>query len=234
VLAGGCAGAAVLIGLLVRDPARPAGAGTGTGGSPYRTPVLWRLHAAGGLLVVPQFAVAAFSFDFLVREAGWTAAAAGGLLAAAQVAGAGARLGAGVWSDRAGSRLGPLRVIAAAVAVGVGVLGVAAALGPGALAPAAVTSAVVAAAVVTVSPNGVAFTSVAEQAGPAWAGRALGGHNTVQHVLAVATVPVAALLVDAGAGYAAAFGMGAAAALAAVPVVPGRAAERSRVPAGVR
>jgi MFS family permease len=234
VLAGGCAGAAVLIGLLVRDPARPAGAGAGTGGSPYRTPVLWRLHAAGGLLVVPQFAVAAFSFDFLVREARWTAAAAGGLLAAAQVAGAAARLGAGVWSDRVGSRLGPLRLIAAAVAVVVGGLVVAAALGPGALAPAVVAAAVVAAAVVTVSPNGVAFTSVAEQAGPAWAGRALGGHNTVQHVLAVATVPVAALLVDAGAGYAAAFGMGAVAALAAVPVVPGRAAERSRVPAGVR
>ena len=86
----------------------------------------------------------------------------------------------------------------------------------------------------TVSPNGVAFTSVAEQAGTAWAGRALGGHNTAQHVLAAATVPVAALLVEAGAGYAAAFGMGGLAALAAVPVVPGPAAERPRVPAGAR
>jgi hypothetical protein len=78
----------------------------------------------------------------------------------------------------------------------------------------------------------VAFTSVAEQAGSAWAGRALGGHNTAQHVVAAAAVPLAALLVETGAGYAAAFGTGAVAALAAVPVVPGRAAERQRVPAG--
>ena len=69
----------------------------------------------------------------------------------------------------------------------------------------------------TVSPNGVAYTSVAEQAGSAWAGRALGGHNTAQHVLAAATVPLAGLLVDAGAGYGAAFAIGAVAAAAAVP-----------------
>ena len=231
-LAAACALPAVLIGVLVRDPARPPGTGAGTTGSPYRTPVLWRLHAAGALLVVPQFAVAAFSFDFLVRAAGWTAVAAGGLLAAAQVAGAAARLGAGVWSDRAGSRLGPLRLIAGGVAVVVGVLVVAAALTPDGLAPVAAAVAVAVAAVVTVSPNGVAFTSVAEQAGSAWAGRALGGHNTAQHVLAAATVPVAALLIEAGAGYAAAFGMGALAAAAAVPVVPGRGAERPRVPVG--
>ncbi len=233
-LAAACALTAALIGVLVRDPARPGAAAAAPAASPYRSPVLWRLHAAGGLLVVPQFAVAAFSFDFLVREAGWTAAAAGGLLAAASAAGAAARLGAGVWSDRAGSRLGPLRLIAAAVAVVVGVLGAAAALTPGVLAPAAAAAAVAAAAVVTVSPNGVAFTSVAEQAGSAWAGRALGGHNTAQHVLAAGTVPLAALLVEAGPGYAAAFGLGALAALAAVPVVPGRAAERSRVPVGAR
>ncbi len=78
----------------------------------------------------------------------------------------------------------------------------------------------------TVSPNGVAFTSVAEQAGSAWAGRALGGHNTAQHVVAAATVPLAGVLIDAGAGYATAFAMGAVAALAAVPVVPGRSVER--------
>ncbi len=179
-------------------------------------------------------ALTAALIGVLVREAGWTAAAAGGLLAAASAAGAAARLGAGVWSDRAGSRLGPLRLIAAAVAVVVGVLGAAAALTPGVLAPAAAAAAVAAAAVVTVSPNGVAFTSVAEQAGSAWAGRALGGHNTAQHVLAAGTVPLAALLVEAGPGYAAAFGLGALAALAAVPVVPGRAAERSRVPVGAR
>jgi MFS family permease len=231
VLAVGCAATAVLIGALVRDPARPERTTTGPAPSPYRTPLLWRLHAAGSLLVVPQFAVAAYSFDFLVREAGWSAAAAGSLLAAAQGGGALSRLGAGAWSDRAGSRLGPLRVIAGSVAVVVAGLAVVTALTPDHLGPAVAAAAVAAAAVVTVSPNGVAFTSVAEQAGSAWAGRALGGHNTAQHVLAAATVPLAGLLVDAGAGYATAFGLGAVAALAAVPVVPGRAAERRRVPA---
>ena len=52
-------------------------------------------------------------------------------------------------------------------------------------------------------------------------------HNTAQHVAAAATVPLAGLLVDAGAGYGAAFAIGAVAAAAAVPVVPGRAVERA-------
>ncbi len=233
VLALLCAATAVLIGALVRDPERPARpAGAPPTASPYRTPVLWRLHAAGALLVVPQFAVAAFAFDFLVRGAGWGAAAAGSLLAAAQGGGALARLGSGAWSDRAGSRVGPLRGLAGAVAVAVAVLALAAALTPEVLPPAVAAAAVVLASVVTVSPNGVAFTSVAEQAGSAWAGRALGAHNTAQHVFAVATVPLAGLLIDAGAGYATAFGLGVLGAAAAVPLVPGRTIERRTAPVG--
>lgn len=230
VLAVLCAVTAVLIGALVRDPERPARVQGAPAASPYRTPVLWRLHAAGALLVVPQFAVAAFAFDFLVRDVGWGAAAAGALLAAAQGGGALARLATGAWSDRAGSRVGPLRVITAAVAVVVAALAVAAALTPAVLASAVAAAAVVCAAVVTVSPNGVAFTSVAEQAGSAWAGRALGAHNTGQHLFAVVTVPLAGLLIDAGAGYATAFGLGVVAAVAAVPLVPGRGVERRQTP----
>ncbi|MGY1823887.1 MFS transporter [Geodermatophilus sp. SYSU D00079] len=225
-LAAGCAVTAVLIGVLVRDPARPAPpAGTPRAASPYRSPVLWRVHAASTLLVVPQFVVGAFAFDFLVRDAGWTAAAAGTLLAVTQAGGAAARLGAGVWSDRAGSRLAPLRLIAAAVAVVVAGVAVVATLTPSSVGPVAAAGAVVLAAVVTVSPNGVAFTSVAEHAGAAWAGRALGAHNTAQNLSAAATVPLAALLVESGAGYPAAFAAGAVAAALAVGVVPGRTAE---------
>jgi MFS family permease len=189
--------------------------------------VLWRVHAASTLLVVPQFVVAAFSFDFLVRAAGWSAGAAGTLLAVTQLGGAAARLGAGAWSDRAGSRVGPMRLVAVAVAVVVGALAVVAVLTPDVLAPAAVAAAVVLAAIVTVSPNGIAFTSVAEQAGSAWAGRALGAHNTVQNLSATVTVPLAALLVEGGPGYPAAFAVGALAAALAVGVVPGRAVEAS-------
>ena len=61
-----------------------------------------------------------------------------------------------------------------------------------------------AAAVVTVADNGLAYTSVAELAGREWSGRALGLHNTVQNVAAVATPPVLAVLVGAS-GYAPAF-----------------------------
>ncbi|PRY51212.1 sugar phosphate permease [Geodermatophilus tzadiensis] len=225
-LAAGCAVAAVLVALLVRDPARPPRAdGAPRPASPYRSPVLWRVHAASTLLVVPQFAVAGLAFDWLVHEAGWAAAAAGTLLAVTQVGGVAARLGAGVWSDRVGSRLGPLRRVAGAVGAVVGLLALVAVLTPDVLGPAVAAAAVALAAIATVSPNGVAFTSVAEQAGSAWAGRALGAHNTVQNLAAALTVPVAALLADGGPGYPAAFALGAVAALLAVGVVPGRAAE---------
>jgi predicted MFS family arabinose efflux permease len=227
-----CAVTAVLIGVLVRDPARPPRAeGVPRPASPYRRPVLWRVHAASTLLVVPQFAVAGLSFDWLVRVAGWSAAGAGTLLAAASVGGVAVRLGTGVWSDRVGSRVGPLRRVAAAVAVVVGLLALVAVLTPDPLGPGAAAAAVVLAAVATVGPNGVAFTSVAEQAGSAWAGRALGAHNTVQNLAAALTVPLAALLADGGPGYPAAFALGAVAALAAVAVVPGRAAEAPPPPA---
>jgi MFS family permease len=234
-LAAGCALTAVLIGLFVRDPARPPRTDGGPRpASPYRGPVLWRVHAASTLLVVPQFAVAGLAFDWLVREAGWSVAGAGTLLAVTQVGGVAARLGAGVWSDRVGSRLGPLRQVAVAVAAVVGLLAVVAALTPHVLGPAAAAAAVALAAVATVSPNGVAFTSVAEQAGSAWAGRALGAHNTVQNLAAALTLPLAALLVDGGPGYPAAFALGAVAAAVAVGVVPGRAAERAPAPASAR
>ena len=227
VLAGACALTAVLIGALVRDAPRPERyAPAERPPSPYGTSTLWRVHGASSLLVVPQFVVVAFAFDYLVRDAGWGVAAAGAVLASSQVGGALSRLGAGVWSDRVGSRLGPLRRIALVVSAVVTGLAVVAALTPGVLGPAVAAGVVAAAAVVTVSPNGVAFTSVAEQAGSAWAGRALGAHNTLQNLAAVATVPLAALLIDRGPGYPAAFAAGALAAGVAAVVVPGPAAER--------
>ena len=50
-------------------------------------------------------------------------------------------------------------------------------------------------AVVTVADNGLAYVSVAELAGSAWSGRALGVQNTVQNVAAVATAPVLAAVI---------------------------------------
>ena len=58
-------------------------------------------------------------------------------------------------------------------------------------------------AVVTVADNGLGYTAVAEYAGSAWSGRALGVQNTVQNVAAVATAPMlAAVIGDARYGLA--------------------------------
>jgi hypothetical protein len=79
--------------------------------------------------------------------------------------------------------------------------------------------------VVAVSTNGLAFTAVAEFAGPAWAGRALGVQNTGQNALAAATPPVLALTIGS-IGFAASFAMVAVFPLAAALLIP-VAAERA-------
>ncbi|HET9654432.1 MAG TPA: MFS transporter [Kineosporiaceae bacterium] len=210
-LAAACAGAVVLVIAVVRDAPRPQRApGAGAPVSPYRTPVLWRIHGASALLVLPQFTVAAFGLIYLVDVHGWSPVDGGRLLALAQGGGALARLAAGWWSDRVGSRTGPLRLTAAAIAVTLGALAATTLT----RSPAAVALLVLA-AVVTVSPNGLAFTAVAEYAGNSWAGRALGVQNTAQNAVAALTPPLLAMLIDGG-GYAPAF------ALAAVlPVLAG-------------
>jgi sugar phosphate permease len=222
-----CLAAAALVIVTVTDPARLSSPGQPCTGSPYRAGVLWRIHAASAVLVVPQFTVATFGLVFLVDARHWRALAAGTLLAAAAAGGAAARLLAGYVSDRAGSRLRPMRLLALATAAillalaGLGLAG--SSLAAGVLA---------AAAVLTVSTNGLSFTAVAEYAGPAWAGRALGIQNTGQNLLAAATPPVVALLIGT-AGYPAAFAAAGVLPLAAAVLVP-LAAERRRhpVPAG--
>lgn len=223
-LGGFCLIAAALVVALVRDPARAnppaATAGSGRAWSPYRQPVLWRIHAASALLVVPQFTVATFALVYLVDARGWTALAAGRLLAAGQACGAAARLGAGYWSDRAGSRMRPMRLLA--ISTGIGMLALAVAAAAGSLAAVPV---LLACGVLAVSTNGLAFTAVAEHAGTAWAGRALGVQNTGQNALATATPPVLALAIGAS-GFGASFAAVAAFPLIAAALVP-VVAERS-------
>ncbi|HYK66331.1 MAG TPA: MFS transporter [Streptosporangiaceae bacterium] len=223
-LGGFCLVAAVLVVALVRDPPRgeavPAGAGSSDpAASPYRQPVLWRIHAASALLVVPQFTVATFALVYLVDGRGWTALAAGRLLAVAQVGGAATRLAAGYWSDRVGSRMRPMRLLAVATAVGMAALALAAATGAAAAVPL-----LLACALVAVSTNGLAFTAVAEYAGSGWAGRALGIQNTGQNALAAATPPVLALAIGV-LGYGGSFAVVAVFPVAAAALVP-VAAER--------
>jgi sugar phosphate permease len=224
-----CLAAAAAVVVLVRDPPRPEppAAGQPRPASPYRQPILWRIHAASALLVVPQFTVATFALVFLVDARGWSVLAAGRLLAVTQACGAASRLGAGYWSDRVGSRMGPMRILALSTGAGMLALAAAAAAGSSAAVPV-----LLACGVVAVSTNGLAFTAVAEYAGSAWAGRALGIQNTGQNALAAATPPVMALAIGA-IGYGASFAVVGAFPLVAAVLVPVAAERASAVsPAG--
>lgn len=212
-----CAVAAVVCAVAVIDPARPprAQAPATDLANPYRgARTLQRIHAVSVLLVVPQALVWTFALVWLMTERGWSAASAGTLVMVAQLLGAAGRIAAGRWSDRMGSRLRPIRLIAAAAAAAMLLLAVTDAVG-------SVWSIalLIIASVVTVSDNGLAFTAIAEIAGPFWSGRALGAQNTVQLLTTGLTPPVFGALI-ATAGYPVAFAVCALLPVLAIPLVP--------------
>jgi sugar phosphate permease len=211
----------VLVRGFVVDPPRPE-PGVAASASPYRTPTLWRLHASSALLVVPQFATSAFALEFLVTQRHWTTVDAGRLLFAFQLLGAMGRVAVGNWSDRAGSRLGPMRIVAAAAAVTMLVFAIGA-HEHSVLSVVAIGVAVV----VTVADNGLGFTAVAELAGSSWAGRAMGVQNTGQNLVASLTPPALGALIAAS-GFATGFSVVAIFPILAVLSTP-VAAETGRV-----
>ena len=190
--AGLCALAALLVVVLVRDPPRPARPpGAAPARSPYRgSRNLPRVHLASAMLVVPQFAVSAFTLVYLVSRRHWDPAMAGRVVFAFQLAGAAGRVLTGVWSDRVRSRLRPMRQLALASAALMVVIAIGAATGLW-----VVVAGLALASVVTVADNGLAYTSVAELAGREWSGRALGVQNTVQNVAAIGTAPALAAVI---------------------------------------
>ncbi len=212
-----CLVAAALVVLVARDAPRRAAAAGEPIGNPYRTPTLYRLHAASALLVLPQFAISAFALEYLVREQHWSPGAAGVFVGVAQLLGAAGRIATGWWSDRVGSRLRPMRQLA----VGSALVMLGFALGS-AWVPVIAVAAIVVGAIVTVADNGLAFTSTAELAGQAWSGRALGIQNTTQNVVASAAPPVLGALIG-GTSYAIGFGAAALAPVLAIAVTPVRA-----------
>jgi predicted MFS family arabinose efflux permease len=210
-LAGGCLAAAAAVLTWVREPPGRPAAGTQPAASALSVLAdrrLLRLSLAGMLLVVPQFLGSVFMVEVLHDGSGLPLALAGGLLALAQVLGALGRLGNGVWSDRARSRLGPLRIVALTVMAG---FGLAAVLQPG---PAPLLAVVlVPAAALAISWNGLVFTAAGELAPPGRAATAMAASNTANYVAAAAAPALGGLVADA-AGLPAMLAMGAAAALA--------------------
>ena len=219
-----CAVSAVLVVLVVLDPPR-AERSVAAAANPYRRDgFLLRVHVVSALLVVPQFTLSTFGLVWLIGPLGVPLLGAGLLVGAAQFAGAIGRLAVGAASDRAGSRVGPLRLVAFAALLVMAGLAAAAQLAP--VAVAAVLFVI--ATTVSVADNGLAFTAVAEAAGPRWAGRALGAQNTGQFLAAAVVGPAVGALI-AAVGYPAAFLLVALAPAAALPVVPRRSAEQDRL-----
>jgi MFS family permease len=214
---------AIACALLISDPPRPSRqeASPAALANPYRgSSLLWRIHSVSVLLVVPQFVVWTYGLVWLISDRGWSSTAAGILITLSQILGALGRMAVGIWSDRVGSRMRPLRWVAIA-AVGVMLL---LAVTDGLDSPVSVVLLVVA-TVVSVADNGLAFTAVAEIGGPFWSGRAMGAQNTAQFVAASAVPPVMGALIGV-LGYPWAFALTAILPAAAVPVVPVRLEKR--------
>lgn len=216
-------GLATLVSLLacavaIVDPARTVSArkADATDTNPYRgSRTLVRIHGVSALLVIPQFALSTFGLVWFTVGFGWSAPAAGAVVAVAQLLGAAGRIVVGAYSDRVGSRLRPLRHVAVA---GIAVLLLTALCG-WLVWSVPTAAAYVLASCVSVADNGLAFTAVAEEAGHRWAGRALGIQNTGQFLTAAIVPPAVGALIGI-AGYPLAFALLALAPAAALPLVP--------------
>ena len=184
---------AIAVAIWVREPADAVR----TAGSAARTRVVdmlrnvpfMRVSLAGSLLALPQVVITAFGVELLHDLAGYAPATAAALLAVSQVGGACARVLAGWWSDRAGSRLRPFRLIA------YGIAGSFAVLAPVLTLESAVVGAVlVTAGVLAVCWNGLVFVAAGEMAPPGRTGAFLGLQNTAMFgAVTLASVAVGAL-----------------------------------------
>lgn len=206
--------AAAAVALVVLDPPRPPKK-AGSAPNPYRQDsYLARIHGVSVLLVVPQFVIATFMLLWLTDSRGWSTGAAGALVAAANILGAFGRIAVGHLSDLAGNRMGPLRWVAVAACAVMVLLGITAGLDWVVAVPL-----IVLASVLTVADNGLAFTAVAERAGPFWSGRALGLQNTAQFLTAAAAAPLGGLAI-AHVGYAWTYVLTGALPMLAIGLVP--------------
>ncbi|WP_336659275.1 MFS transporter [Leucobacter sp. USHLN153] len=212
---------AALLGIENPPRSAPAAAG-GTSLAPTANPYrrdgfLARIHVLSVLLVVPQFTLSIFGIVWLSVGLGWSEAWAGAVIAAAQFIGALGRIGVGHLSDRVGSRVRVLRWVALAGVAAMVALAASAALHWDALAAVLF----IVATTISVADNGLAFTSVAEAAGPGWSGRALGLQNTGQFIAASAVGPGIGALVTL-AGFPLALAAVALAPLISIPLIPAR------------
>jgi MFS family permease len=185
--------------------------------SPYRgSTVLWRIHTVAGLLMMPQTVTVTFMLVWLMSGHGWSVAAAGAWVTVSQLLGAAGRIAVGRWSDRVGSRMRPVRIIAGAAASTLFLLALADHLNSRYEVPL-----MVAISVIAVLDNGLEATAITEFAGPFWSGRALGIQNTTQRVMAATGPPLFGALI-AAAKYPTAWALCGLFPLVAIPLVPAK------------
>jgi MFS family permease len=196
-LAGTCLAGAAIGGVFLRDAPGDAPEGDAAATlqrlpSPVRDRRMWQLAGGSSLYLVAQISITTFVVLFLHAHRGLSAHAAAGVLAGINVLGIGARIGAGRWSDRRGSRLGPLQQIGVALTFATALV---AALVDAPLA--ALLPAVAVCGVLGLAWNGLSFTAAAETAGRARTGAALGFQQMLLGLMVAAVPPAFAALVAA-------------------------------------
>lgn len=197
--------------------------------NPYRGSfTLWRIHAVSALLMMPQAVTVTFMLIWLMEHHGWSVTAAGALVTVSQLLGALGRIMVGRWSDRVGSRLRPVRIIAIAAASALFLLALVDDQGSR-----YDVLLMIAISVIAVLDNGLEATAITEFAGPFWSGRALGIQNTSQRLMAAAAPPLFGALI-ASAAYPPAWALCGLFPLVAVPLVPARLVPPGLVPRGDR
>jgi len=163
-----CVVAAAVGTIVLRDIPLPDG-DEATDVGPLRDRRLWRISIGSALVVAPQMCVVGFTVLLLHDHRGLSPGHAAAVLAVVQLLGIAARIAAGRWSDLAGSRLRPMRLIALAVAVFV--------TGSAALISSPLIvfiPALVIAGVLSMSWNGLSFAAAVEIAGHRRSGAAIG------------------------------------------------------------
>lgn len=196
-------------------PASTDDADTPTVRNPYRSSgFLARVHGVSVLLVIPQAMMWTFVPTWLIVAHQWPPAAAGVLVTVTQVIGALGRIVAGRVSDAWGSRMRPIRAIALIAALATMALALTDWL-DSPIAP----MVMMIASIASVADNGLAFTAIAEYAGPSWSGRGLAIQNTAQYLATSASTPLLGALIAAS-GFPMAFALTALTPFIAIPLVP--------------
>lgn len=191
-----CAVLAIMVIVGVRNPPRPersSAEAVAAAKSPYRdSTYLVRIHMASALLSWPQSMMGSYILVWLLAV-NYSSATAGTIILVAQLLGALSRAAMGFVSDHTRSRIRPYRWVAATTSV------LSAAMVAIDIFDAHLLGVVVMVllAISAVSPNGLAFTAVAEYAGPFWSGRAMGTQNTFQNIIYAAAPPVSGAIVAA-------------------------------------